>query len=133
MLEQSADPDRRRHGVELNPDPFAFEILRRADLARVDRDEAVTKHPRGEHRQRHERAIAGGEAADIFGARHFRSIELELADHAVEQLARIVDIDEIEIDAFGLDLAGTQRDHAVVKTAGEGHRKLGQWKISSSE
>src|ERR1700722_6388605 len=101
MLQQAADPDRCRHGVELNPDPLAFEELGGADLARVDRDEAVPKHPRGEHRQRYERAIAGSVAADIFRARHFRSVELTLADHAVEQLARIVDRDEIEVDAFG--------------------------------
>src|SRR5207302_6770090 len=100
----------------------------RADRARVDRDEAVTKHPRGEDRQRHERTISGGETADIFGARHFRSIEFELADHPVKQLARIVDVDEIEIDAFGLDFTGTKRDHAVIKAAGNRHRKLGQLK-----
>src|SRR5580700_6561960 len=89
-------------------------------------------------------ANTGRVPAHIFRARHFRRVELELADHAVEQLARIVDIDEIEIDAFGLDLAGPQRDHAVVKPAGKRHRKLGQcnsskgagrseWRIGSSE
>src|SRR5215475_6598529 len=89
--EQTADPDRCAHAVERHTDALAFQILRRADAGfAVVEDEAVAEHARGEGGKRHERTAPGAEPADEFRARHFRSVELELAAHAVENVARLV-------------------------------------------
>jgi hypothetical protein len=125
VLQQAADPDRRRHGVELDADPLALKILRLLDHAGIDRDEAVPEHARWEHRQGDERTLAGRVAADVFRRRHLRGVELEPAHHAIEQIARMVDRDEVEVDTVGFHLAGIERHHAVVEAAGEGHGELG--------
>ena len=125
VRQQPAHEDRGRHRIERNPDALAGEILRRADHAAIDRDIAVAEHARGKHRQRHERTVAGGEAGDVFGARHFRRIELQRARHPIENLARAVDGEEVEIDALGLHLLGIERQHAVVEAACEGDLDFG--------
>ena len=125
VLQQAAHEDRGRHRIERNADALAGEILRRADHAAIDRDIAMAEHARGKHRQRHERTVAGGEAGDEFRARHLRGIELLRARHAVENLARAVDGEEVEIDALGLHLLGVERQHAVVEAAGEGDLDVG--------
>ena len=127
VLHQAADEDRGGLGVERHADALAGEVLGRLDVLAVDDDEAVAEHPRGEHRQRHERQLLGGIAGDEFGARHFAGVEFQPVGHAVENLARIVHDQEIEIDAVGFDVAGMEREHAIVEAAGEGDRQGGHW------
>ena len=91
----------------------------------VDEDEAVPEHPRGEHRNGDERALSGDEARDVFGAGEFRGVEFQSRRHAVENVARVVVDQEVEIDALDLHLAGVERQHAVVEPAGESQRQLG--------
>src|SRR5262249_14439165 len=120
VSENSADPDRGRHGVERDADALAGDVLGRADAGlAVDIDIAVPKHARGKHRQRHEWAVAAGEAADIFGAGEFGGIEFLAAAHAIEQVARLLDGDEIEVDVLDLDIAAPERLGAVVEAAGK--------------
>ena len=52
-------------------------------------------------------------------------VEFQPGGHAVEDVARVVVDQEIEVDAFDLHLAGVERQHAVVEPAGEGQRQLG--------
>ena len=127
VLHQAADEYRGGLGIERHADALAFEVLRGFDVLAVDHHEAVPEHARGEHRQRDERALVRRNAADEFGARHLAGVEFQPVGHAVENLARIVHDQEIEIDAFGFDLAGLQRQHAVVEAAGERDRKCGHW------
>jgi hypothetical protein len=130
ILQQAADEQRRRLGVERDADALARELLRRPDRLAVDRDEAVTEDARGKDRQRNHLPAAGGVPADDLGARHFAGVEIEILPHAVEDLPRIVDGEKGEIDAFGLHLAGIERQHAVIEAAGEGHRNLGHASLS---
>ena len=123
VLHQAADEERGGLGVERHADPLAFEVLRGFDVLAVDHDEAVAKHPRGEHRQRDERQLFRGIAADELGARHLAGVEFQPVGHAVENLARIVHDEEIQIDALGFDVAGLEREHAIVEAAGEGDRQ----------
>jgi len=57
--------------------------------------------------------------ADEFRARHLAGVELEIDQHPVEDLARMVDRQEIEIDAVRLHVAGVECKHAVIEAAGE--------------
>ena len=123
VLHQTADEDRRGLCIERDADALAGEVLRRSDKPAVHDDETVTKDPGGENRQRHERQFLRGEPADIFRARHFAGVEFQAVRHPVENLAWIVDDKKIEIDTVGFDIAGLQRQHAVVEAAGEGHRQ----------
>ncbi len=125
VRQQAAHEDRGRHRIERNPDTLAGEILGRADHAAIDRDIAVPEHTRGKDRQRHERTVAGGDAGDVFGARHLRSVELQRARHPIENLPRAVDGEEVEIDALRLHLLGVERQHAVIETAREGDGDFG--------
>ena len=125
MLQQPANEDRGRHRIKRDADALAGEIGRRADRFGVDRYMAVPEHARGKDRQCHERTVAGGEAGDEFGARHLGRIELQRARHPIENLARTVDCEEVEIDPVGLNLLGIERQHAVVEPAGEGEGELG--------
>src|SRR5262249_57908365 len=77
------------------------------------------------HRQRNHLVAARGEAAEDLGARHFAGVELEIFPHAVENLPRFVDGEKVEVDTFGFDLAGVERRHTVIETAGERHRNFG--------
>ncbi|MBI2318174.1 MAG: hypothetical protein HYU75_14550 [Betaproteobacteria bacterium] len=123
--QQPADEDRRRHGVDLHADAFALQVLRRPDLPAVDEDEAVAKDPRGKHRDRDERALPGDEARDVFGTGELRSVEFDSPRHAVEDVARPVVCQELEIDALDLHFAGGERDHAIIQAAGERERQSG--------
>ena len=51
ILQQAADEQRRRLGVERDADALALELLRRPDRLAVDRDEAVTEDARGKDRK----------------------------------------------------------------------------------
>jgi hypothetical protein len=123
VLQQAAYPHGRGHGVELDADALALQVLRRLDHAGVDRNETVPEHARRKSRQRHERAFPGRKARHVFRGRHFRGVEFLPRDNAVEQLARMMHGDEIEIDAGRAYLAGRERGHAVVEAAGERHGK----------
>ena len=68
--------------------------------ARVDENVAVTKHPRGKHRQRHERTITVARQADEFGGRQFRDVEFLPAHHAIEDVAAGFERNAGEIDAL---------------------------------
>src|SRR5262249_31475500 len=95
VREEGPEAERPRPGVERDANALAGDVLGRADAGvAVDVDVAVPEHPRWEHRQRHERTVAADEPADVFGTRELRSVELLLAAHAVEQVARRVDGDE---------------------------------------
>jgi hypothetical protein len=121
VLQQPTNPDRGAHGVERDADTFALEVFRRpnASLA-IEENEAVPEQAGGKDRDGDERVMAGPEPADEFRARHFGRIEFELAAHAVENVAWFVIGQELEIDAAGLNLAGIEAQHAVIKTYG-GH------------
>src|SRR5215469_10009217 len=41
------------------------------------------------------------------------------------KICRGVDGEKVEIDTFGFDLAGIERRHTVIETAGERHRNFG--------
>ena len=125
VAQQPADEDRGGHGVDRHADALAFEVLRRLDVLLVDEDEAVPEHARGEHRNGDERALPGDEARDVFGAGEFRGVEFQSRRHAVENVARVVVDQEVEIDALDLHLAGVERQHAVVEPAGESQGQLG--------
>jgi hypothetical protein len=75
------------------------------------------------YRQRHKRQLLGRKSADIFRARHLADVEFQPARHAIEDLPRIVDDQEIEIDAVWFNVAGMERQHPVVETAGERDRQ----------
>jgi hypothetical protein len=120
-----ADEDRGRHRVERNADPLAFEVLGLADPLAVDADEGMAEAARGKHGDRHERALLVGVALDIFGARIFRDIEFLPARHAVENGPRLLDADEIKIDALGLHLAGIDRLHAVIERGRKRQLQIG--------
>src|SRR5215468_4254672 len=85
----------------------------------VDCDIAVAEDARGEYRDRHHRAVGPHRMADIFRARHLAGVELEIGQHPVEDLAGVVDGEEIEVDAVRLHIAGVEREHAVIEPAGE--------------
>ena len=69
-------------------------------------DEAVPEHPRGEHRERDERAFVPATKRDTYSELDIsEASNSSLPDHAVEQFARVVDRHEIEVDALGLHLA----------------------------
>ena len=120
-LQQAADPDRGAHGVERDADTFALEVFRRPNASfAIEENEAVPEQAGGKDRDGDERVMAGPEPADEFRARHFGRIEFELAAHAVENVAWFVIGQELEIDAAGLNLAGIEAQHAVIKTYG-GH------------
>ena len=126
VLQHAVDEDRRGHRVERHADALAFEVLRALDARlAVDGDEAEAERDRGKHRDGDERALPVGEALGEFRTRIFGDVELLAAGHAVENRARLIDGDEIEIDAVGPDLAGVERLHPVVEGARERKLQLG--------
>src|SRR5262249_41008371 len=120
MAENAADPDRRRHGVERDADAFAGDVLGRADAGlAVDVDVAMAEDARGKHQQRHERTSSAGKATDEFGAGEFGGVEFLAAAHAIEDVARLLDRDEVEIDVLDRHISRAERLGAVVETAGK--------------
>src|SRR5262249_21317844 len=63
---------------------------------------------------------------DELRAREFGDVEFFGARHSVEDRSRLIDDNEIEIDALGLHLAGVKRLHAVVEAARERKLQLSQ-------
>src|SRR5258708_28463628 len=82
---------------------------------------------RRKHGDGHERTLPVGVALHVFRARIFGDVELLPARHAIEDRPRLLDADEIEIDAVGLDLAGIDRLHAVVQSGRKRQLQIGHW------
>jgi hypothetical protein len=128
VLQQPVDVDGRGHGEQRNAHALALEVLGRLDARlAMDGDEAVAKRPRRKHGDGDERALLAGEALHELRARKLGNIEFLAASHPVEDRSRLVDGDEIEVDALGLDLAGVKRLHAVVEPARERKLQLGHF------
>ena len=70
-------------------------------------DEAVAEGPRGEDRDRDEGAVTGDVACDVLGGGEL--VEFLVADHAVEDVAWVVDREEVEAYSFWLHFARVQR------------------------
>ena len=68
-------------------------------------DEAVAEGPRGEDRDRDEGAVTGDVARDALGGGELGCIEFLVADHAVEDVAWVVDREEVEVCSFWLHFA----------------------------
>jgi hypothetical protein len=89
VAQETANEDRRRHGVERDADPLACKILRRLDAGiLVDPDDIVPERARWEHRQRHEIALSGGITLNEFRAGIFGNVEFLATGHAVEDRTR---------------------------------------------
>ena len=126
VVQDAVDEDGGGHRVERHADAFAFEILGRLDAGLlVDGDEAHAEGDRGEHRDGDERALVAGKSLREFGRRIFGDVEFLAAGHAVENRPRLIDGDEIEIDAVGLHLARIERLHPVVEAARKRKLQLG--------
>src|SRR5262249_6199828 len=126
VLEQPIDVDGRGHGEQRDAHALALKVLGRLDAGlAVDGNEAVAKRPGRKTRNGDERALLAGEALHEFRARKLGDIEFLAARHPVEDRSRLIDGDEIEVDALGLHLAGVERLHAVVEPARERKLQLG--------
>lgn len=75
----------------------------------------------GENGDGNEVSLASRIAARVIGKRHLRGVKLVATHHTVEDIARMVDRDEVEIDAFRADLVRVESGHTVVEPAGKGH------------
>jgi hypothetical protein len=84
----------------------------------------VAEHTRDEHWHRDEGRVAGHELGNVLGQRKLGRIEFETPAHAVEDLPRIVDRNEGEIDAGGLHFARIERVHPIVEAGGERERNV---------
>src|ERR1700693_3823985 len=127
-MQHAVDEDRGSHRIERHPDALSFQVSRSLDAGfAVDGDIAEPERDRGEHRDGDERALLAGEALGEFGAGILRYVKFLAARHAVENRPRLIDGDEIEIDAIGLDLARIERLHPIVEPARERKLQLGHW------
>src|SRR5262249_10557198 len=126
VLQQPIDVDGRGHGEQRDAHALALEVLGGLDAGlAVDGNEAVAKRTRGKDRNADERALLAGEALHELRARKLGDVEFLAARHPVEDRSRLIDGDEIEVDALDLDLAGIERLHAVVEPARERKLQLG--------
>ena len=121
VLKHPALPHRSRHGVELDADLLAVHVGGFLDLVAVDGDEAVAEGARGEHGNGDEGAVSRAVACYVFRRGELAGVELLVLDHAVEDITRVVELEEIEVDAPRFDFAHGERDHAVVEPGCEGH------------
>jgi hypothetical protein len=118
VVQDAIDEDGSSHRVERHADAFAFEVLGRLDAGLlVDGDETHAEGDRRENRDGDERALIAGEALGKLGKRIFCDVEFLTARHAVKDRARLIDGDEVEVDAVGLHLARVERLHPVVEAA----------------
>lgn len=95
----------------------------------VHGDEAVAEGPRGEGRDRDEGAVAGGVARDVLGDGELGRVGFLVADHAVEDVAWVVDREEVEVYSFWLYFARVQRVHTVCQPADKGERDFGYFVV----
>lgn len=124
MLQHAADPDSGGHGVQLYANALAIEILGFLDRIGIDADEAMAKYPRRKHGDGDKRPVPGDVPRDVLQGRRLRGIELAVGHHPVEDVARVLDLDEVDVQPGCAHLVGRQRDHAVVEggceVAGDG-------------
>src|SRR4030095_3113659 len=73
----------------------------------------MAEQPGREHRNGHEGVVASGSEHRAVGKRQLRDVELLVAEHPVERLAR-PRYDRVEIDPARFDRSVDQRTHAVV-------------------
>jgi len=95
----------------------------------VHGNEAVAEGPRGEDRDRDEGAVAGDVARNVLGGGELGRVEFLVADHAVEDVAWVVDREEVEVYSFWLHFPRVQRIHAVCQAAGKGERDFGHFVV----
>src|SRR6185437_3618284 len=124
LFENAAHPD-VRGGLEIGAaDPFADQVLRRADAGiDVDEGKAMAKAPVQKHRNGGERlaAIAAHQkAADI----DFADVKFGLARHAPMALARPHAGQHDELDAIALDRTVRERPYDLIVAAGDGQFQL---------
>jgi hypothetical protein len=120
LLQDAARPHARGDGVAaIDPDPLAFEVLRRANGgARVDENGPMMKRAHQEHRHRsHGFAVRPG--ADVGRDRHLADVELVPAHHAAERINKDRHFDEVEREGPRLDAAVLER-LVVALRAGDG-------------
>ena len=118
--EMPAAPHRRGLGIERQADALAFQIPGPRDAGiPVDAEEPVAVGLGREYRNRDEAAVAGGRHRDELRRGELGNVEGALPHHPVEDLARRVDADELEVDPPRSDFARFERVHAVVVAAGE--------------
>src|ERR1700730_10088957 len=126
MLQGPARPDRGCLGIERQPDPPSFEILRCADAAApIDENVAVPEYPRRKDRNGDERTIAGAVEAGIFRGGKLGDVEFPAPHHAVEDVTARFERDAVEVDAFDRDIAVADGFQPVVPATGEGQGKTG--------
>ena len=91
----------------------------------IHSDEAVAGGPQREDGDRDEGAIAGGVARDVLGGGEL--VEFLVADHAVEDVAWVVDREDVEVYSFWLHFARVQRVRAVCQPVGKDERDFGHF------
>src|SRR5262245_43319315 len=117
VAEQAADEHRRRHGVERHSNALAFEVFRILDVLAVDEDEAVPENKLREYGNGDVRALISSDPRYEFRDRDLGGVVGLILGHAIEDQARIVLDNELEIEALDRNLAGIERQHAIVETA----------------
>ena len=70
-------------------------------------------------------ALPAGKALHELRAGELGDVEFLAARHAIENGPRLIDGDEVEIDALDLDLAGIERLHAIIEPARKGKLQFG--------
>ena len=122
VLEQPANPHRRRHVVLRHPHALAAEVLGLADAGLVaDEDRRVAEHLRREDRDGDHR-LAAAAPYRVGRERELARVELEEAAHPIEDLFR-AQRQDVQVDALGLHGPGLERAGAVVITDGERERE----------
>src|ERR1043166_433937 len=120
VVQEAADPHRRRDRIFRRADFFAFEVFRPLDpRLRVDEDARMAEKTRREDGDGDEGGAAAADHRDVIGKRHLRGVELAKIAHAPEDLLRL-QRNIIQPDAFRLDFAGLQRLGAVINPARDG-------------
>ena len=117
--EDTADPDRRRHLVFRITDALADQVFRFVDAGGgVDVDAGVAKEAAWKNRNRDKRTVRFEQRDGVGGQRHFRRLELLVAQHAEEGLFdRHVEV--IQIDPVRLHAAVHKRAGAVIIPAAQ--------------
>src|SRR5581483_3285660 len=125
VLQDAAQPDRRRHLVLGDADALALQVLRALDAGRhVDVRGRVPKGARGEDRNGDEGEVAARPAGHVAAERHLGHVELLVDEHAPEDLLRPLEGDDGEVDALGPYGAVAERRDTVVVAARQVEREL---------
>lgn len=122
VREDSADPDGGAHLVLGNSNPLSRKVFRAVDLAvDIHIDARVSKHARGEDRNRDEGSRIREVASRVPREGHLGGFEVPVVEHSEETL-RHLHGEEVQIDAFNLDAPVLKSAHTVVVPAGERDR-----------